>query len=119
MITVGELRKRLGVYPSEALVFMVTTRRDMRADIVDGGTLVRSSIQPWLVFDRGHVPAGRVTLWEHVALEEESTEAHLMTGAGVLQRLVEALSRHEPMANDPAVIDAINAIGKELAGEPT
>ena len=69
MITVGELRKRLAIYPSEARVFMVTMRRDMRADIVDGGTLVRSSIQPWLVFDKGHVPAGRVTLWEHVALE--------------------------------------------------
>jgi len=27
-----------------------------------------------------------------------------------LQRLVEAIGRHEPMANDPAIIDAINAI---------
>lgn len=36
-----------------------------------------------------------------------------------LQYLVAAISRHEPMANDPAVIDAINAIEKELAGEPT
>lgn len=27
-----------------------------------------------------------------------------------IQRLIEAIGRHEPMANDPAVIDAINAI---------
>ncbi len=118
MITVGELRKRLGIYPSEALVFMVTMRRDVRADIIDGGTPVRSSIQPWLVFDKGHVPAGRVTLWEHVALEEESTEAHLMTGASVLQRLVEAIGRHPAAEDDPEIADAINAIEKELAGEP-
>ena len=70
MITVGELRERLGAYPSQAAVFMVTMRRDLRADIVDGGILVRSSIQPWLVYDKHHDPAGRVTLWEHVALED-------------------------------------------------
>ena len=36
-----------------------------------------------------------------------------------LAALVLAIGRHEPMANDPAVIDAINAIEKALTGEPT
>ena len=31
-----------------------------------------------------------------------------------IQRLVDAISRHEPMANDPAIIDAINAIDDAL-----
>ena len=118
MITAGELRKRLAIYPSEALVFMVTMRCDVRADIVDGGIRALSSIQPWLVYDKNQGTAGRVTLWEHVTLEEESTEARLMTGAGVLQRLVEAIGRHPAAEDDPAVIGAINAVGAALAGEP-
>ena len=32
----------------------------------------------------------------------------------VVQQLIEAISRHEPMANDPAIIDAINAIDDAL-----
>ena len=32
----------------------------------------------------------------------------------VIQRLIGAISRHEPMANDPAIIDAINAIDDAL-----
>lgn len=32
----------------------------------------------------------------------------------VLTRLIQAVARHEPMANDPAVIDAINAIEDAL-----
>jgi len=31
-----------------------------------------------------------------------------------LQRLIEAIGRHEPMANDPAIIDAINAVEDAL-----
>ena len=31
-----------------------------------------------------------------------------------IQRLIEAINRHEPMANDPAIIDAINAIDDAL-----
>lgn len=32
----------------------------------------------------------------------------------LIQRLIEAVNRHEPMANDPAVIDAINAVEDAL-----
>lgn len=46
-------------------------------------------------------------------------KARLTTGAGVMQRLVEAIGRYPAAEDDPEVIDAINAIGKELAGEPT
>lgn len=37
---------------------------------------------------------------------------------GVLQALVEAIGRHPAAEDDPSVIDAINAVGEALAGEP-
>lgn len=36
-----------------------------------------------------------------------------------LTRLIQAIGRHPAAEDDPDVIDAINAIEKELAGEPT
>ena len=37
-----------------------------------------------------------------------------MTAEELIQQLIEAIGRHEPMANDPAVIDAINAVEDAL-----
>jgi len=65
MLTVGELRERLAGYPPETEVFMVTERHNLRADIAEGGDLARSSIQPWLTYNKYH---NRVSLSEHVAL---------------------------------------------------
>ena len=65
MMTVGELRDWLAAYPPETEVVVVTERHDLPADIVEGGDLARSSIQPWLTYDKYH---NRIALWEHVAL---------------------------------------------------
>ena len=51
--------------------------------------------------------------------EDNLQVLELPTGAGVIQRLVEAIGRHPVAEDDPDVIDAINAVGAALAGEPT
>ena len=42
-----------------------------------------------------------------------------MTAEELIQQLIVAIGRHPAAEDDPAVIDAINAVGAALAGEPT
>ena len=52
--------------------------------------------------------------------DAKEAEAHNTEGSSEpLQQLVEAIGRHPAAEDDPAVIDAINAVGAALAGEPT
>lgn len=61
---------------------------------------------PWYV---------RLDNGDFARLAEDNLEVlELCTGASVLQPLVEAIGRHPAAEDDPAVIDAINAVEEEL-----
>ena len=71
-------------------------------------------LQAELAEDALKVMLGRLQRVEPLIPKEVSPLA-----GSLLTELVEAIGRHPAVEDDPAVIDAINAIGKELAGEPT